>query len=72
MGHTTIIELNHDLASEIRDNPGAFVDAVLQQLARGHVNFIPGGEIVASFHRHDQPIDKAWHRWKTKWTRSPP
>lgn len=65
MGNTTIIELDHDLASEIRNNPEEFVQEILSQLScfyyssyqytkDGHPfidDRILGGRVIAGFHR---------------------
>ena len=67
MGNTTILEINHDRGDEIARNRAAFVDAILQQIQSGRVRDIPGGTVIVMFPRWDQPIDKAWQRWKRKW-----
>ncbi len=68
MGNTTIIELNHDQASEIESSPDTFVRMLLEQMSAaehtGH--HIPGGKIIAFFHRSGD-IDKAWEKFKRKW-----
>ncbi len=68
MGNTTIIELNHDLGFEIKDDPETFVRTILEQLSAAvHTgNRIPGGRIVAFFHRSGD-IDVAWDKFKEKW-----
>ena len=69
MGNTTIIELNHDRWLEIDNRPEEFVQAVLEQLRAGKVSELPGGRVVAFFPRWQQPIDKAWERWKSRWAK---
>ncbi len=68
MGNTTIIEINHDQAHEIRENEEGFVNCVLEQCAAAtHTGKrIPGGRVVAFFHRSG-PLDAAWDDFKEKW-----
>lgn len=51
MGNTTIIELDHDRAGEIEDNPGMFAQAVLTHLRLGNGSNLPGGRVVACWNR---------------------
>lgn len=67
MGNTTILELNHDEAHDIAENPQAFLMAILEHLRSGSGSKIPGGRVIAFFPRWGGPIDKAWERWKRRW-----
>ena len=69
MGNTTIVELNHDDAEEIRKNPQKLVGQILEQLSASVYTGreILGGRVIAFFPRWDTPIDKAWARWKARW-----
>ncbi len=71
MGNTTIIEIDHDLTHEIEDDREAFVNCIILQCANAmHTGKrIPGGRIVAFFHRSG-PILTAWEKFKKKWGQS--
>ena len=67
MGWTTVIQLDHDRASEILDDPKGFMQVITNQLVTGGntAERIPGGEIVASFHSHrNRQLQEWW--WKCK------
>ncbi len=68
MGNTTIIEINHDQTHEIEDDKEAFVGCVLEQCKAATYTgqHIPGGRIIAFFHRSG-PIEEAWESFKKKW-----
>ncbi len=71
MGNTTIVELNHDLCSDIEDNRDIFIEEILNQL-RGNDHegkFIKGGRVVVFFHRSDSPVYRAWNEFKEKFMR---
>ena len=77
MGNTTIIEINHDRCGEIEDNPEEFVQAIKEQMGcfkysnmtekRGewHDGRIPGGYVIAGFHRSDNTTDRLWEKFKS-------
>lgn len=68
MGNTTIIELNHDHAHEIKDDPDMFLRVINEQLgsAEHTGKRIPGGRVITFFHRSG-PIEVAWIKFKQKW-----
>jgi len=78
MGNTTIIEINHDRWGEIQDDKVAFADAVIAQCSSmehsrkvektGKIwdGSIPGGQVIAGFHRSKGRVYDAWEAFKTK------
>ena len=68
MGNTTIIELNHDLASEIENNQKKFLEQVIDQLRsfKFKGKLIQGGKVVTAWNRGDSKIDKDWSKFKKK------
>jgi len=72
MGNTTIIEIDHDQTHEIEENKEGFVEVVLMQCRAAEYTgqHIPGGRIVAFFHRSG-PIEEAWNNFKRKWFPDP-
>jgi hypothetical protein len=70
MGNTTLIELNHDRYGDIEADKGEWIELILQHMrlhAFSDEVSIPGGRIVATFHRGDTRISDAWDRFKTRW-----
>lgn len=69
MGNTTIIELDHDLASEIERDPDGFLRDILEQLRSGSTapHRITGGRVVTFFARWGQPVHRAWEEWRARW-----
>ena len=77
MGNTKIIELNHDLSHEIKENPEEFIQQILLQLScfnststhymsNGETfvdNRILGGRVIAGFHRSGF-IEETWLKCK--------
>lgn len=77
MGNTTIIELDHDLSHEIKENPEEFVKQILEQLGHFHYSSyqytkdnhpfindrILGGRVIAGFHRSGF-IEETWNKCK--------
>jgi len=68
MGNSTIIEINHDQAHEIEEDRVRFAEVVLMQCRAAEYTGqrIPGGRIVAFFHRSG-PIEKAWYDFLKKY-----
>lgn len=70
MGNSTIIELNHDLYSEIEKNPQKFVDAILKQLQHmdGNGTPIPGGHIIRGDSRYGEWYEE-FSKMKKRWAK---
>ncbi len=68
MGNTTIIELDHDRTYEIQESPDTFLRAIREQCASfEHTGQrIPGGRIIAGFHRSG-PMNDAWNKFVKAW-----
>ena len=72
MGNTTIIELNHDWADEIKRHPMEFVQNILTQLRNGcsvpdEGKPIRGGRIISTFSRDDNDqYDCLWREYKNE------
>jgi hypothetical protein len=66
MGNTSIIEINHDRWGEIKENPQVFVDAILRQTGSfaNTGKDIPGGMVIAGFHRSDNRQNNLWEKFK--------
>ncbi len=72
MGNSTIIEINHDQAHEIEEDRIRFAEVVLMQCRAAEYTGqrIPGGRIIAFFHRSG-PVYDAWIDFKHKWFPDP-
>ena len=68
MRNTTIIELNHDQAHEIIENPTVFITQIDRQLSDNEFEGkdILGGKVICMFHRNDSPMQRAWLRFLMK------
>ena len=70
MGNTTVVEINHDLAHSMLEDPVAFVNELMLQVGQfkysmsGDGQIVPGVRVVSGFHRGDTVESALWYSYK--------